>query len=205
MKPRAGRAEPLSPEARRRAIVEAVIPLLLERGGSVTTAQMAEAAGIAEGTIFGVFPDKDAVIHEALRVSIDPEPVLRQLSQIYPDANLEAQLTEAALILLERFQNVVALLSVVRTIPHHGDPSRPPGPPRFVTVANEAINGSLTKLFERHRHRLRIEPTRAAAAFRGLILASGHHSASLTERLTVDEIVGILLDGIALPVESTTG
>ena len=200
MTPRTSRAEPLSPEARRRAIVDAVIPLLVERGVSVTTAQMAEAAGIAEGTIFRVFPDKDAVIHEALKVSIDPEPVLRQLAQIYPDANLEAQLTEAALILLERFQNVVALLSVIRTLPHSADESRPPGPPPFVTVANEAINGSLTKLFERHRDRLRIEPARAAAAFRGLILASGHPSVNPAERITVDEIVGILLSGIALPV-----
>src|SRR3990170_3670682 len=107
MTPKTGRAEPLSPQARRSAIVEAVIPLLVDRGAAVTTAQMAEAAGIAEGTIFRVFPDKDAVIYEALRVSIDPEPVLQQLSQIYPDANLKAQLTEAALILLERFQNVV--------------------------------------------------------------------------------------------------
>jgi AcrR family transcriptional regulator len=205
MTPKTGRAEPLSPQARRSAIVEAVIPLLVDRGAAVTTAQMAEAAGIAEGTIFRVFPDKDAVIYEALRVSIDPEPVLRQLSQIHPDANLKAQLTEAALILLERFQNVVALLSVARTIPHSGDSSHPAGPPPFVTVANEAINGSLTKLFERHRDRLRIEPSLAAAAFRGLILASGHPSVNLAERLTVDEIVGILLNGIALPVESRSG
>jgi hypothetical protein len=72
-----------------------------------------------------------------------------------------------------------------------------------VKVANDAISGALTKLFERHSHRLRIEPSRAAAAFRGLILSSGHHSLNLAERLTIDEIVSILLDGIALPIGRT--
>ena len=49
------RAAPLSPDERRRAIVDAVLPLLIEHGRAVTTRQMAEAAGIAEGTIFRVF------------------------------------------------------------------------------------------------------------------------------------------------------
>ena len=44
-------------------IVDAVVPLLLEHGGDVTTRQIAEAAGIAEGTIFRVFPDKAALLH----------------------------------------------------------------------------------------------------------------------------------------------
>ncbi|HUO45747.1 MAG TPA: helix-turn-helix domain-containing protein, partial [Acidimicrobiia bacterium] len=62
MSSKKARAEPLAPEDRRQAIVEAVIPLLVERGASVTTREMAEAAGIAEGTIFRVFPDKCALI-----------------------------------------------------------------------------------------------------------------------------------------------
>ena len=40
-------------------IVAATLPLLLEHGELVTTRQIAEAAGIAEGTIFRVFADKD--------------------------------------------------------------------------------------------------------------------------------------------------
>ena len=43
-------------------IVEATLPLLLEHGEMVTTRQIAEAAGIAEGTIFRVFADKDELI-----------------------------------------------------------------------------------------------------------------------------------------------
>ncbi|MGH8948568.1 MAG: TetR/AcrR family transcriptional regulator, partial [Acidimicrobiia bacterium] len=165
------RAEPLAPDARRRAIVEAVIPLLVERGATVTTRQMAEAAGIAEGTIFRVFPDKGAIIHEAVRVSIDPGPTQKDLSEIYSDAPLETQLAEAARILLERFDTVITLLGVLRTLPHFGIEGKVPGPPAFVAVANAAINKSLARIFDRYQDQLRIDPARAASAFRGLLLA----------------------------------
>jgi AcrR family transcriptional regulator len=160
---------------------------------------MAEAAGIAEGTIFRVFPDKCALIFDAVKVSIDPTPIQKQLSEIYKAAPLEVQLSEAARILLDRFQIVIALMGVLRTLPATSETRKEPGPPPFVAVSNAAINQSLTQIFERHRDQLRIEPARAAAAFRGLILASGHPSNSLTDRLTVDEIVGVLLSGIASP------
>ena len=199
------RAEPLAPDKRRRAIVEAVIPLLVERGSSVTTKQMADAAGIAEGTIFRVFPDKAALILEAVKVSVDPEPLQRELVLIHPEAQLHVQLAEAARILLERFQVVVALLGVLRTMPVTPETHHAIGPPPFVAVANAAINESLTEIFERHRDRLRIEPARAAAAFRGLILASGHPTMSLTERLTTDEIVSVLLTGISEPATVEVG
>ena len=90
--PRHERAEPLPPDDRRRAIVEAVIPLLLEKGPTVTTREMAEAAGIAEGTIFGVFPDKPSVVHEAVKVSMDPAPIQRAVDEIPASAPLNTQL-----------------------------------------------------------------------------------------------------------------
>jgi AcrR family transcriptional regulator len=201
MTSKARRAEPLAPDERRRAIVEAVIPLLLERGAGVTTRQIAEAAGIAEGTIFRVFPDKAALILEAVRVSVDPDPVRAELDGIYQGASFEAQLAEAARILLERFEVVVALLTVLRTLPASSE-HHTVGPPPFVAAANSVINEALLDIFRRHHDRLRIEPTRAVAAFRGLILASGHPSMSLTERLSVDEIVSVLLTGIAEPAEA---
>ena len=69
---RAGRAAPMAPDERRRAIVDAVVPLLLEHGDDVTTRQIAEAAGIAEGTIFRVFPDKAALLLAAAEEIINP-------------------------------------------------------------------------------------------------------------------------------------
>jgi AcrR family transcriptional regulator len=196
---RSSRAEPLAPDDRRRAIIAAIIPLLTEHGSTVTTKQMAEAAGIAEGTIFRVFPDKHALIHEAVRFSMDPAPVVHALSAIDPSTVFEVQLTEAAHIIFQRFQGVIALITALRTSPSP-DAAPPAGPPPFVAEANAAINGALTELFERHRDRLRIEPARATAAFRGLILSSGHPMMGHGEKLTVDEIVDVLIKGIADPV-----
>ena len=56
------RATPLAPEDRRTAILAAVIPLLVEKGGDVSTKEIAQAAGIAEGTIFRVFADKATLL-----------------------------------------------------------------------------------------------------------------------------------------------
>jgi len=109
------------------------------------------------------------------------------------------QAVERARIIFERFQGVIALITALRTSPSP-DAAPPAGPPPFVAEANAAINGALTELFERHRDRLRIEPARATAAFRGLILASGHPMMGHGEKLTVDEIVDVLLMGIAEPV-----
>jgi AcrR family transcriptional regulator len=188
---------PMEPEDRRRAIVDAVIPLLIERGAAVTTREMAEAAGIAEGTIFRVFPDKTALIREAVKMSVDPAPVQAELDQIYPEAPLDLQLAEAARILTQRFETVIALVGIVATLPH--GPTHQPGPPHFVAEANAAINESLAVIFERHQDRLRLKPARAANAFRGLLLAASHPTLAVTERLTIDEVVAVLLEGIAAP------
>src|ERR1700750_2170473 len=69
---RSQRAAPMAPAERRRAIVDVVVPLLLEHGSDVTTRQIAEAAGIAEGTIFRVFPDKAALLMAAAEETMNP-------------------------------------------------------------------------------------------------------------------------------------
>src|ERR1700710_2620834 len=66
------RATSMSPDDRRKAIVTALVPLIVERGGEVTTREIAEAAGIAEGTIFRVFPDKRSLMLAAAEEAINP-------------------------------------------------------------------------------------------------------------------------------------
>ena len=79
------RAKRLAPDERRAAIIDAVIPLIRENGRDISTRQIAEAAGVAEGTIFRAFGDKDSIIQAAIDRLMDPEPLRNQLRGIDPD------------------------------------------------------------------------------------------------------------------------
>ncbi|MGA8038730.1 MAG: helix-turn-helix domain-containing protein [Acidimicrobiia bacterium] len=193
---KSGRAMPLSPEERRKSIITAVIPLLIEHGASVTTKQIAEAAGIAEGTIFGVFPDKRALIVEAVRFSMDPEPTREALAEIYPEAPFEVKMAEAGRILMDRYDRVIALASILRTLPPPAGHDHRAASPDFVEESNIAINDSLARIFTESDVTLRIEPKRAAAAFRSMVLSSRHPYLGGKDRLTIPEIVSVLTRGI---------
>src|ERR1700712_5123536 len=106
MRPLAGRAAPLPPDERRAAIIEATLPLLREHGRAITTKQIAVAAGVAEGTLFRVFPDKDSLIDAAITQALDQGPTLERLHAIDPAQGLEQRIAQAVTILTERIQGV---------------------------------------------------------------------------------------------------
>src|SRR5258708_12837417 len=81
--PAARRATALPPGERRSMIVRATLPRLLENGEMVTTRQIADAAGIAEGTIFRVFADKDELIAAVVEMALDAGPLERALATIH--------------------------------------------------------------------------------------------------------------------------
>ncbi len=159
---------------------------------------MAEAAGVAEGTIFSVFPNKSSVIIEAVKVTMDPEPVRTAISQIPTTDPLERQLESVAGILLERSARVGTLVGVLRTLQPDGM-EKPEGAHRFVTRSNTAILNALTNLFERHQNDLRVEPERAAVAFLGFVFANAHPLLLAEAKPGAAEIVDMLLRGIAAP------
>lgn len=191
------RADPLPPDERRRAIVEAVIPLLARRGSAATTREMAEVAGVAEGTIFSVFEDKTALIRAALATAMDPAAVVRGLAEIHDGASIEVQLGEAARILLERLEVFFALAPVIRSLPISRE-HLAEGQTRMA-AANNAINEALTVLFDRYGDRLRLPPAKAAAVFAGLVSARGISWTDLEQRLGVAEMVDMFLFGVAAP------
>lgn len=189
------RAKPLPPAQRRQAIIDAIVPLLLDKGAAVSSRQMAEAAGVAEGTIFSVFPDKPAVIKAAVKSSMDPAPVCASLGKIPGSAPMATQLETAATVLLGHGERVATLVGVLRSI-YTSPPRRSVGIPQFVRESNVAILAALTNLLDRHADTLRVPPQRAAVALWGLVFTNAHPMAGPDQRTTPLEIVDLLLYGI---------
>ena len=105
-------------------IVDAVIPLLLIHGRAVTSRQIADAAGVAEGTIFRAFGDKDALIEAALERFFDPEPMRAALRTVSPDEPLEAKVEQMLVILRDRFRGIIGMMAILgqrERPPHRGD------------------------------------------------------------------------------------
>ena len=122
--PSAGRerARPMAPDDRRDAILDAVIPLLLEHGRDATSRQFAEAAGVAEGTVFRAFGDKESLVRAAAERFLDPLPLRAALKSIDPELLLEDKLKQVLELLQSRFQGVFRMMAVL------GDRGRPPSP-----------------------------------------------------------------------------
>lgn len=183
---KAGRAPALPAEQRRAAIVDAALPLLLERGEMVTTRQIADAAGIAEGTIFRVFADKDEVIAAVVDAALDPGPLERALEAIDHGGALDEEVLAAVAILQQRVVDVWRLLSSIGGRFHE-----------HIRRPAEDLP-ALVALFERHRRRLRVEPVVAARLVRALTL-SVSHPMLVGDPMRPAEVTTLFLHGVSGP------
>ena len=99
-------------DERRAAIAAATLPLLLEVGAGITTRQIAEAAGIAEGTIFRVFATKEELVEEAIDSAFDMDAYIRAVEALQPRRTLDETVTELAQLMIQRFSQVFAVISI---------------------------------------------------------------------------------------------
>jgi AcrR family transcriptional regulator len=188
--PRKCRAAPLPASERRATIIAATLPLLLAHGPAVTTRQIAEAAGIAEGPIFRVFPDLESLVQATVDAAYDPEKVAAELASVAATLSLEQRLVEAVRILQNRLTSVWQLLSIT------GMPR-----PIALTARTKRLDrpdvAALIALVELDRSQLRRTPAAAAQLLRGLTLAGTHPALTVDDGpMTPEEIVSVLLDGM---------
>ncbi len=180
------RAAALPVAERRRRIIEATLPLLLEHGTDLTTRQIADAAGIAEGTIFRAFPDKESVIDAVIEAAFDPTPFEAALDSIDASAPLETRLEVAVELLQRRVERLGELMTAAGRVGPPTDPDR--RPPTSL--------GALERVIAPDAAQLRIDPPTCARLLRGLTFASTHPAFATDGPETPAAIVAVLLDGV---------
>ncbi|GAA3236418.1 hypothetical protein GCM10017691_34610 [Pseudonocardia petroleophila] len=189
---RTGRARRLAPEARRRALVEATLPLVLRHGAAVSTRQIAMAAGVAEGTIFSVFPHKEALMRAVTAAALDPGATLRELGDVDRSLPLRARLVAAVEILQSRLTGVFGLLDALGMHrPPDDEECEHPAP----STMNDAFRAAVADLVGPDARTLRVPPEELAHVLRLLVFSGTHPRICDGSPLSAEQIVTVLLDG----------
>ncbi len=184
------RAAALPPSERRAEIIAATLPLVLAHGSAVTTRQIALAAGIAEGTIFRVFPDKESLIEAVVEQAFDSASSDAALTAIDRSLPLRDRLVEAVEILRRRVADLWQLRTAL------GMMQVSSGGPSMTDKHRAPDLTPLASLFLADEDQITREPLEAAHLLRGLTIAGTHPALVLDAPLSSPEIVALFLDGI---------
>jgi AcrR family transcriptional regulator len=190
------RSQALPADERRAMLVRATLPLLIEHGDTVTTRMIAEAAGVAEGPIFRVFPDKQTLIRAAIWEVFDPEPTLADLRGVDMTLPLRVRTLQVASILQRRLIRVFNLMIALRM---HKPDAEEETRRDAAHTANRLVLVEVVRILEPDAARLRWPPMEVARVLRLLIFSGSHPLITEGNLLGADEITEVLLDGLLRP------
>lgn len=181
----------LSPDDRRAQIIEAVTGAVLEHGAAITSRELADAAGVAEGTLFKAFGDKESLLlalaehhlsvgHRATeRASEDGAAQLDTLEEV---------VTWTLRVLVDRMRFIFRLVMALGPIGQ-----------RAAAASHDDFESSKHRLaarFEPFRDELRVPPLVAAEVVRTLSWAAASNWGEQTPVSVVDDILQVLLHGL---------
>lgn len=187
----------MTPDERRTQLEGAAIDVLRSKGLAATTKEIAERAGVAEGTIFRVFDTKDELVQAALIRAFDPGPLVEHLQAINPEQPLRQRLIAmvgAQQCHLTGLFGLMAAVGMVRppeSLRHHGHEA--------YGDAQSHVHGAMLALIESDADHLRISPHDLLRLLRMLTFAGSHKHIAHGDLLTPGQIVGVLLDGVLKP------
>jgi len=211
---RVGRAAPLPPDERRQAILRAVQSVVLAKGVAVTTRDLAEAAGVAEGTLFRVFEDKVSLVREAAFAAADPAqmvPMIAAIDLAQPLPQRLGRVLEASMARVERVSAWMSLLHETGRRDEAGG-GRPGGPGPHLGPKSDgwhqrqeesarAVRRELTRILEPDQDRLRLPLDEAVELFETLLFGATMRAANAfrsggTPTLRTAVLVDMFLHGV---------
>lgn len=183
----------MCPDERRRMLISATLPLVAQHGLKVTTRQIADAAGVAEGTIFRVFPDKQALVRAAVAEALNPCPILDELAAVDLALPLRERLTTVTTILRQRFLMVFNLMIALGM---HGPPKEMEEQQAAAKPQHAAIMDEIGRILEPDREKFRCPVPEVVRILRLLTFSGSHPLIAGGRLLTAAEIADVLLDGV---------
>ncbi|MEU8227012.1 TetR/AcrR family transcriptional regulator [Kribbella sp. NPDC048915] len=189
------RATPLPPEERRAAIVAATLPLIEEYGTDVSTKQIAEAAGIAEGTIFRAFGSKDALLDAVMAAALDNAELIKALHGVDRSLPLRERTVAAVEVGQKRLRSVFRLMLALRLRQPPNFKQAEADQVRRKQQADEA-NAAFAELLRPDADQLRFPPEEVVHRIGLLTFSATHPMISGGRVLTAEEIVDFAFDGL---------